>query len=79
LIILDVKLPHVSGWDVITQLKSDPETASIPVIVYTASSERQRAIGLGAADFIAKPSTPDDVIRVVREHLAALETRMQAE
>ena len=69
LIILDVNLPHVSGWDLIVQLKNDPETAAIPVIVYTASSGRQRALNLGAADFIAKPSTPEDVIRVVRDHV----------
>ena len=75
LIILDVNLPHVSGWDVIAQLKSNPETAAIPVVVYTASSDRQRAIELGAADFIAKPSTPDDVIEVVREHLVHWEAR----
>ena len=51
LIILDVNLPHVSGWDVIAQLKDDPETEQIPVIVYTASSDRQRAMELGAAGF----------------------------
>ena len=78
LIILDVNLPHVSGWDVIAQLKGDPETAAIPVIVCTAATDdRQRALSLGAAAFIAKPATPDDVIRVVREQLASSGVRTQ--
>ncbi len=69
LIILDVNLPHVSGWDVMAQLRADPETAAIPVLVYTASSDRQRALDLGAVQFIVKPATPDDVIKAVREHV----------
>jgi CheY-like chemotaxis protein/anti-sigma regulatory factor (Ser/Thr protein kinase) len=74
-IILDVNLPNTSGWEVITQLKNTPETAAIPIIVYTASSDRQRALELGASQFIAKPTTPDDVIKAVREHLADWETQ----
>ena len=74
LIILDVNLPHVSGWDVMAQLKSDPETAAIPVIVYTATTSGQRrALELGAVAFIAKPATPDDIIRVVQKHLVGSE------
>ncbi|MBL8131830.1 MAG: response regulator [Anaerolineae bacterium] len=73
LIILDVNLPHVSGWDVIAQLKGDPATADIPVIVCTASTDRTRAAVLGAADFIAKPATPEQVIDVVRERLLRVE------
>ncbi|MBK8021982.1 MAG: response regulator [Chloroflexi bacterium] len=73
LIILDVNLPHVSGWDVIAQLKSDPTTADIPVIVCTASPDRARAKTLGAADFIAKPATPEQVIDIVRERLLLVE------
>jgi len=74
LIILDVNLPHVSGWDVMAQLKSDPETAAIPVIVYTATTSGQRrALELGAVAFIAKPATPEDIIRAVQKHLVGSE------
>jgi len=65
-IILDVNLPHVSGWNVMAQLKADPTTEQIPVILYTASPDRQRAIQLGAAGFISKPATTDAVIDAVR-------------
>lgn len=70
LIILDVNLPNVSGWDVMAQLKAEPETAGIPVLVYTASSDRKRALDLGAAQFIVKPATPETVVKAVREHVA---------
>lgn len=70
LIILDVNLPHVSGWEVIEQLRFEPTTANIPVIIYTASHDSGRAQELGVADFITKPATPETVIRAVRKALA---------
>lgn len=75
LIILDVNLPHVSGWEVITQLKSDAETKDIPVVVCTASHDRQRAMDAGAAVFLGKPVTPDEVITVVQEQLISVVKR----
>lgn len=69
LIILDVNLPHVSGWEVIEQLKDEPTTARIPVIVYTASNDSSRAQTLNIADFIVKPTTPDVVIQAVKKAL----------
>ncbi len=69
LVILDVNLPHVGGWSLLQQLKHDPATQAIPVIVCTASSERTRAMQLGAAAFIAKPVAPDAVLVSVREIL----------
>ncbi len=74
LIILDVNLPHVSGWSLLQQVKSDPATAAIPVVVCTASPERERAMQLGAAAFIAKPATPEQVLEVVRVTLRIPET-----
>ncbi|MBE2269384.1 MAG: response regulator, partial [Anaerolinea sp.] len=70
LIILDVNLPHVSGWDVIEQLKSETTTASIPIIVCTASTDHSRAESLEIEEFIVKPATPERVIRAVRKVLA---------
>lgn len=69
LVILDVNLPHISGWSLLEQLKVDPATRSIPVIVCTASPDRQRALRLGAAAFIRKPVSPEDVLNAVQEAL----------
>jgi len=62
LILLDIKMPGMDGYEVLRQLKADPATADIPVIFVTALSESaDEASGLkmGAADYIAKPANPD--------------------
>src|SRR5262249_60137725 len=45
----------MAGWSVLTALKSDPDLASIPVIVVTITTDRGVALSLGAADFMTKP------------------------
>jgi CheY-like chemotaxis protein len=54
-ITLDVMMPHMDGWSVLTALKSDPELAAIPVVVVTITTDRGVALSLGAADFMPKP------------------------
>ena len=58
LILLDIKMPRMNGWQVCEKLKSDESTKNIPVIMVTAFSQkeaRERSIALGASDFIGKP------------------------
>jgi CheY-like chemotaxis protein len=58
LILLDLSLPVVSGWDAATRLKADPGTADIPVIALTAHSmvgDRERALAAGCDDYDTKP------------------------
>ena len=54
-ITLDIVMPRMDGWSVLTALKSDPELAGIPVIVVTITTDRGVALSLGAADFMTKP------------------------
>lgn len=54
-ILLDVMMPGVDGWTVLSSLKADPELAAIPVVMVTFVSERGLATALGAADYVAKP------------------------
>jgi DNA-binding response OmpR family regulator len=54
-ITLDVMMPHMDGWSVLTALKSDPSTANIPVIMLTIVDDKQMGFGLGAADYFTKP------------------------
>jgi signal transduction histidine kinase/DNA-binding response OmpR family regulator/HAMP domain-containing protein len=54
-ITLDIAMPQMDGWTVLTALKADPELALIPVIVVTVSADRSVAFSLGAADFKTKP------------------------
>jgi DNA-binding response OmpR family regulator len=68
LILLDIHLPGMTGWEVLRTLKSDIQTKSIPVIVMTASelpNDAQRAEELGAAWYFAKPFHLHEFIAVI--------------
>lgn len=52
---LDVLMPGVDGWSVLREAKSDPELASIPIIMVTIVDEKTKGISLGASDYLAKP------------------------
>jgi signal transduction histidine kinase/DNA-binding response OmpR family regulator len=54
-VILDIFLPGIDGWEVLAQLKADPLTASIPVIVVSMLDERGRGFALGATEYLVKP------------------------
>ena len=61
-ITLDVFLPTVDGWDVLKLLKSEPATATIPVVMVTISSDRAKAFSLGAIEHLVKPVSRDDLL-----------------
>jgi PAS domain S-box-containing protein len=54
-IILDILLPNQSGWDVLEQLKANPATQTIPVLVVSVVDERSHALELGASEYLLKP------------------------
>ncbi len=54
-ILLDVTMPMMDGWSVLTALKADPDLCAIPVVMVTFHSERALATSLGAADYVMKP------------------------
>ena len=73
-IVLDVRLPDMTGWDVCNALKSDGETAQIPIIILTALASTTigyEAAQHGCAAHLLKPCYPEDLMRTVREVLAA--------
>jgi signal transduction histidine kinase/DNA-binding response OmpR family regulator len=61
-ITLDIMMPGVDGWQVLTELKRDPETRDIPVIVCSIVEQQERGFSLGAADYLLKPILQDDII-----------------
>jgi DNA-binding response OmpR family regulator len=72
LIFLDLRLPGISGWDVLARLKSEEKFAEIPVIVITASvhgNGKEQALAMGAVEYIVKPFTVDKLLTVVRKYL----------
>ncbi|MBF0179711.1 MAG: diguanylate cyclase [Magnetococcales bacterium] len=73
LILLDIMMPGVDGYQVLERLQKEPETREIPVIFITAMGEvadETRGLTLGAVDYITKPVSPPIVLARVRTHLA---------
>ena len=71
LILLDIRMPKMGGFEVLTELKKNPETASIPVVMLTARMETEmilEAKQLGAVDYIVKPFHPDDMLKWIKVH-----------
>ncbi len=75
LIVLDVMMPRVSGFDVLDILRNTPETAKIKVVMLTALSQdkdKERAQSLGADDYLVKSQVViSDVVSRVKHHLGA--------
>jgi len=71
LIVLDIMLPDIDGWELLHALRSEPATASIPVIVCTVLPQRELALSLGAQDFIPKPATGDEFRAVLERQISA--------
>jgi len=74
IILLDIMMPKINGFDVLKELKSDNDTANIPVVILTALADDQKkheGMALGAADFIVKSETlPLDVVEKLRKIIA---------
>jgi CheY-like chemotaxis protein/nitrogen-specific signal transduction histidine kinase len=63
-IVLDIRLPGINGWTVMTRLKENMATRHIPVHVISASERQMDALRMGAVDFVTKPVTPDTLAAV---------------
>lgn len=71
LILMDLALPNVDGWEATRQLKSDPETRSIPVVALTAVAMRgdeEQARAAGCDDYLPKPARPAAIRAVVKKY-----------
>jgi CheY-like chemotaxis protein len=72
LILMDMSLPVLDGWDATKQIKAEPATAKIPVIALTAhamESDRQKALGAGCDDFDTKPVELNRLLLKIEELL----------
>jgi CheY-like chemotaxis protein len=75
LIVMDVSMPEMDGLTALTQLKANPETAKIPVIMLTVRGQamaRQQAEQSGAAVYLTKPFSPSQLLAEVRRLLEPL-------
>lgn len=72
LILMDISLPEIDGWEATTILRKDPLTRDIPIIALTAhalADDRERANAMGFSSYLAKPIEPRAVVAEVRRWL----------
>ncbi|NNE09455.1 MAG: response regulator [Gemmatimonadetes bacterium] len=73
LVVLDVMMPKVDGFEACRRLKNDPETRELPVILLTAKGrevDRKMGIEVGADDYIVKPFSPSKLIQKIESFLS---------
>lgn len=72
-VLLDLMMPQMSGFEVLTAIKGNPETAKIPVLIVSADSERddaEKALAMGAEYFFEKPLQLNEIVEKVKSILA---------
>ncbi|MDR2491991.1 MAG: response regulator [Coriobacteriales bacterium] len=82
LILLDIEMPEMNGYEAIKKLKSDPRFADIPVVFLTARADEgseMEGLSLGAVDYIYKPFSGPLLIQRIRNHLITVEQRRDLE
>jgi diguanylate cyclase (GGDEF)-like protein len=80
LILLDVSMPDMDGYEVCRKLKMDPKTRDIPVVFVTGmsdESDQEKGLSLGAIDYIIKPYSPAIVLARIRNHLALRKAHLE--
>ncbi len=72
IILLDIMMPGIDGWETLERLKEEEDLPDIPVIVFTArehSQGRAKSRNLGAVEYFRKPFRPEVLIQTIRKHL----------
>ena len=82
LILMDVGLPGLDGWEATRRLKADEETRQIPVVALTAhalAEHRAQAMAVGCDGYLAKPVEPREVVAEVRRHIGLADSPPSAD
>ena len=80
LVLLDLRLPGPDGWSVLREIKNDPESSTIPVVVLTAIAEslqRKRTLRMGATKYLIKPLSAHSLSKTIASVLHQSEKRYQ--
>jgi DNA-binding response OmpR family regulator len=81
LILLDILLPHVDGFELCAAIRQNPNYQALPIIMMTALKDEtdiRRAYDVGASDYVTKPFREEDLLATVEQHLAKVGTMEHA-
>jgi two-component system alkaline phosphatase synthesis response regulator PhoP len=76
LVLLDIMMPRIDGYEVARQLRADPEHCNIPIIMLSAKAQDEdvrRGVEVGVNEYITKPFSPQYLIQVVNKYLSGVE------
>lgn len=68
LVTLDILMPNKDGWQVLQDLKSDPDLKDIPVVIHTVIENKALAVSLGAESYLVKPVPAEKIVSVIRKY-----------
>jgi two-component system cell cycle response regulator DivK len=74
LILMDLQLPGIDGYEATRRIRADPRLSSVPIIAvtsYALSGDEERAFAAGCSAYISKPYSPRQLLASIREHLPA--------
>ncbi len=80
LVVLDILMPEMDGWDVLERIESDPDLSGIPVIMLTARVSDEdvlRGLETGAVEYMTKPFYPQDLIAAVKINLQVFDPQLR--
>jgi CheY-like chemotaxis protein len=66
-IVIEIGLPRLDGWQVVAELKADPATAAIPVVIATDVDDRSRGVAVGADAYLRKPIRREELIDALKQ------------
>ncbi len=75
LVLLDIMMPRIDGYEVAQRLRADPATAALPIIMLSAKAQDEdirKGVEVGVDEYITKPFTPDHLVQVVAKYLERL-------
>lgn len=82
LVLLDIMMPRIDGYEVAQLLRADPKTASLPIIMLSAKAQDEdirKGVEIGVDEYITKPFTPDHLVQIVAKYLARVQKNEKIE
>ena len=79
LVLLDIMMPRIDGYEVAQRLRADGETAELPIIMLSAKAQEEdirKGVDVGVNEYITKPFTPDHLVQVVAKHLKQIKSEI---